>query len=158
MKKAINIIGAVSFLVLFLYSLSFSEDKITITTYYPSPYGSYAELRSNQMSVGSGYRTTAIPSNSLIVQGVVGIGMTSAGSYGGKQTELDVNGEIAANDIWLKDKGRWVGAVGWCKEMSYTLTSGYQECPLGSTYMWFQALYGTDTVSIPTSGSFLCCS
>jgi microcystin-dependent protein len=45
MKKGISIIGFAFSLVLFLYSLSFSEDKITITTYYPSPYGVYNVLR-----------------------------------------------------------------------------------------------------------------
>lgn len=42
------------FLVIFifgLFSLCFAED-ITITTYYPSPYGSYNDLQSNKLAVG----------------------------------------------------------------------------------------------------------
>lgn len=89
----------------------FADDATTITNYYPSPYGSYLKLTSDQMVVGSGYRYLMLPSalpsapptDGLIVQGQVGIG-TSAPVYGG----LDVNGEIAAKDIWVKSKSRWV--------------------------------------------------
>ena len=48
------------FLLIFLSSflvvpfLAFAED-ITITTYYPSPYGSYRELRSARMAIGDNY-------------------------------------------------------------------------------------------------------
>ncbi len=50
MSKKINIIiGAVIFFILVLFSLSFSAEEegetFTITTYYPSPYGVYKELR-----------------------------------------------------------------------------------------------------------------
>jgi hypothetical protein len=34
------------------YLLCFAEESITITTYYPSPYGSYNELQSNKLAVG----------------------------------------------------------------------------------------------------------
>ncbi len=40
-----------SFLPLALPVTSFAEE-ITITTYYPSPYGSYNELQANKMAVG----------------------------------------------------------------------------------------------------------
>ncbi|MFA6130197.1 MAG: tail fiber domain-containing protein [Candidatus Omnitrophota bacterium] len=43
------------FLFIFIFgvfNLSFAEESITITTYYPSPYGSYRELRSQRMAVG----------------------------------------------------------------------------------------------------------
>ncbi|MCX5696231.1 MAG: hypothetical protein NTW18_06230 [Candidatus Omnitrophica bacterium] len=107
MKKLLLII-AVSFLG---YITVFAGENIPIATYYPSPYGSYIELRSDQMSIGSGYRATTLPSNGLIVQGQVNIGATSAASYGGVQTELDVNGEIAASDVWVKNKSKWVSTV-----------------------------------------------
>ena len=43
MQKFLGIIIIVC-LILSLYSLSFSQEQITITTYYPSPYGSYRVL------------------------------------------------------------------------------------------------------------------
>ena len=36
----------------FYDSCSFAQEDITITTYYPSPYGVYNELQSNKMAVG----------------------------------------------------------------------------------------------------------
>lgn len=46
----------IKFLVIFifgLFNLCFAaEESITITTYYPSPYGSYNELATNRLAVG----------------------------------------------------------------------------------------------------------
>ena len=65
------------------------EETLTITTYYPAPYGVYNELRSKRMAIGDTYYdgsrfcwpggscTTAIDTNAdLIVEGNVGIGTT----------------------------------------------------------------------------------
>ncbi len=72
-----------------------SEESLTITTYYPSPYGSYRELRSQRIAIGDDYiqgkdycwegesgctdtgGKNMIPSaTDLVVQGNVGIGTT----------------------------------------------------------------------------------
>jgi len=145
-------------LIIISFPFAFSED-LTITTYYPSPYGVYANLRSDQMSIGSGYRATTLPSNGLIIEGQVSIGATSAASYGGTQTELDVNGEIAASDVWVKNKSKWLGSLSWCTMKTYGPDTGNTLCGSGTTYSWFQPIYGTSptTYDIPTSGSFLCC-
>lgn len=107
MKKAL-----LSLLLIFLGdSIVFGADSTTIVAYYPSPYGSYTVLSSDQMAIGSGYRATTPLSNGLIVASQFSIGRTSAGSYGGTQSELDVNGEIAVNDVWVKNKGRWLSTA-----------------------------------------------
>ena len=82
---------AISFLLI-LSSLSFAAEEIVITTYYPSPYGSYQELRVQRMAIGSTYYDRSLfcwrtldsscsssatdpgSNTSLIVQGSVGIG------------------------------------------------------------------------------------
>ena len=48
------VISVVIGLALFGFlSLSSAQENLTITTYYPSPYGSYMDLRvSDQLSVG----------------------------------------------------------------------------------------------------------
>lgn len=74
----LNVISV--FFILILSSSAFSEN-ISITTYYPSPYGSYQELRVNQMSVGSGYAATALANGNLLIQGQVGIGTITPGVY-----------------------------------------------------------------------------
>lgn len=63
--------------VLFFSSSAFAE-RITITTYYPSPYGVYDELRANKMAVGTTYvndpGTYPVTNNNLAVEGNIGIG------------------------------------------------------------------------------------
>lgn len=66
MQRKINITGLTLFFTLALFSLAFSEESITITTYYPSPYGSYNELS----TTGDTYLAIDSGSN-------VGIGTTS---------------------------------------------------------------------------------
>ena len=54
----------------------FADETLTITTYYPSPYGSYKELSSYRMKIGPTYSTTAMTDSDngkLIVEGNVGI-------------------------------------------------------------------------------------
>ena len=46
-----NILGWL-FISLIFCRLSPAADQITITTYYPSPYGVYKELRANKMVIG----------------------------------------------------------------------------------------------------------
>lgn len=64
----------------------FAEESLIITTYYPSPYGSYRELRSQRIATGDNYIdggqycwegacTNTINANAdLVVEGNVGIG------------------------------------------------------------------------------------
>ncbi|MFA5150556.1 MAG: tail fiber domain-containing protein [Candidatus Omnitrophota bacterium] len=101
-------------LKLFLLSLSFilaipflslAEDTLTITTYYPSPYGVYREMRSQRMAIGYNYIDnpdyTWEEENGdggeidyladLVVEGNVGIGTTAPGQ------KLDVTGNIRAS-------------------------------------------------------------
>lgn len=67
-------------------------EQLTITTYYPSPYGSYGELTAYSMKVGINYSGSGIAatSNNLIVEGNVGIGNSSP-TY-----QLDVTGQVNA--------------------------------------------------------------
>ncbi len=91
----IKITGIAIFLIFSLYSFSFSEESMTITTYYPSPYGSYRELTSYRMKIGTTYSGsgTSVSDNNLIVEGNVGIGMTNP------TVKLDVDGTINATKV-----------------------------------------------------------
>jgi len=94
-------------MILFLgvsFCLAQTEEKLTITTYYPSPFGMYKEMRSQRQAIGDNYYkssdycwdgicSTHISSNTdLIVEGDVGIGMVDP------RAKLHVNGRIKAFD------------------------------------------------------------
>ena len=105
------------FLVIFVFALlnlCFAADEsITITTYYPSPYGSYGSLQANKFGVGDnngdGLFTAAdVPTTSgnVWIKGNVGIGISPA-------YKLDVNGTMRATSISLGavTKSNWPGAT-----------------------------------------------
>ncbi len=87
----------------FLYAACFAEESITITTYYPSPYGSYRQLTADQIAIGSAYRNPTYADGTLYVQGNVGIGTTSPNSTKG-------SGYLDVKDVYLRDVSRWASA------------------------------------------------
>ncbi|MEA3560417.1 MAG: hypothetical protein U9R31_01405 [Candidatus Omnitrophota bacterium] len=63
----------------FICKYTFAED-VTITTYYPAPFGVYEELRAKKIGIGSAYMDTTtvnVADDNLIVEGNVGIGTTT---------------------------------------------------------------------------------
>jgi hypothetical protein len=86
-------------LVLFLIFCSLyvivlaQQEELIITTYYPSPYGSYVELTAHRMKIGQNYSgsSVTVADNNLIVEGKIGIGITNP------QEKLEVNGKIKIN-------------------------------------------------------------
>ena len=99
------------FLIFFL-SFSFflfAAETITITTYYPSPYGSYRQLTANQIAIGSGYRNPTYADGTLYVQNNVGIGTVSPGQ------KLEVAGNVgitgAGNGVIFPNSGKLTTAT-----------------------------------------------
>ena len=97
----------------------YGDDRITVSTYYPSPYGSYRDLDANQMRIGATYATlpTAAPVNGLVVQGQVGIGtnvptagyaldVQGAGIMSGGL--VSTTGYVYARNFYLYDYANWV--------------------------------------------------
>ncbi|MCK9432474.1 MAG: tail fiber domain-containing protein [Candidatus Omnitrophica bacterium] len=117
-----------SFLLFFCPVFLFAEE-ITITSYYPSPYGVYNELRAKKMAIGDNYIDSGnytwessdgdggeVDYNAdLVVEGNVGIGTTSP------NRRLEVkdavvfnsgNGNLDSNDItFLKNSAKLL--IGW---------------------------------------------
>jgi len=86
----LKITGTILFFILVFSSWAFPQETITITTYYPSPYGKYGELAANRMKIGVNYSNQNVANNNLIVEGQVGIGTVSPSQ------KLEVNGGIRA--------------------------------------------------------------
>jgi len=90
MLKFFRICGFLSCFLFSFFQLSFAED-ITITTYYPSPFGNYRELRAARIAVGDTYIDGAAFTwenvngdggevdfqADLVVEGNVGMGMAN---------------------------------------------------------------------------------
>ncbi|MBC8473557.1 MAG: hypothetical protein H8D54_01955 [Candidatus Omnitrophica bacterium] len=84
MKRITRFVGVLLFVV-FGLSISSIAEEITLTTYYPAPYGEYEELRANKFAVGStatmpttdGEFTTIGNTYLATDSGNVGIGTTS---------------------------------------------------------------------------------
>ncbi len=107
----------------------FAEESITITTYYPSPYGSYNELR----TYSNTYLATA--------GGNVGIGTVIPGA------KLDVAGQVkitggspGANKVLTSDANglaSWEAGGGWYVPTSVITTTATHDGNFGS----YQAIY-----------------
>ncbi len=107
------------FLVVLFSSVVYSEE-LTITTYYPSPYGSYNELRVNMIAVGTTYQDSSanpLEDGKMIVQGGLSINSNITGTYGGEPVRLDVNGYGAIKDLWLKSP-KSGAAAGWVSNIA----------------------------------------
>lgn len=136
MIRAVRCLGFVLFLILFLNSPGFSQETLTITTYYPSPYGSYNELRVNQMTVGSAYQSVAIPANSLVVEGSVGIGTITPRSkleiVGGG---IQIDNDAAACDATKAGTIRYnAGVLEYCNSSSWSSVQILQGTMCGMYY------------------------
>jgi len=113
------------FCSLYVVVLAQQEESLIITTYYPSPYGSYIELTARKMKIGTNYSDSAVTvaDNNLIVEGKIGIGITEP------QEKLEVDGKIKINQggnanravCWKSDN-----TLGYCS--SSVLPNGSCTC------------------------------
>lgn len=115
--------------VLVFCANAFAQETLTITTYYPSPYGSYNELTAYRMKIGTTYSGSGITvaDNNLIVEGRIAIGTTNPRS---KLT-------VAGGDIELRQTDDLNTAI----KLIAGATSG--------TYQGFSG--GTQYIGIPSS-------
>ena len=77
-RETLLSIVAVAILTFILFGVfyCFADETITLTTYYPAPYGIYKELRADGMAIGFAYRYSpaSLTDGVLIVSDSVGIG------------------------------------------------------------------------------------
>ncbi|MBU1147560.1 MAG: hypothetical protein KKD11_04340, partial [Candidatus Omnitrophica bacterium] len=107
MKRFFKIFSIILFAILCISIVSIAEE-ITLTTYYPAPYGAYEELMVvDGVVVGATYAvepTETAPTSGMLIEGNVGIGTTTAAQA------LDVNGTVSATAM---DIAGTVNATGY---------------------------------------------
>lgn len=99
MHKLLKSVFLTSLFLFICWTYVFAVDEFTITTYYPSPYGSYDALQADKLGVGNndgvaGLTAADVPATSgdVWIAHRLGIGTGVAGpGY-----ELDVNGTVKA--------------------------------------------------------------
>jgi hypothetical protein len=127
--------------VFFLYVPSaFSDETLTLTTYYPSPVGMYKELCSQRSKVGRTYSgsATTVANDTLIVEGNIGVG-TPSPTY-----QLDV--AKTTNDAIIRTATTGAGAY----LMTDSTTDGYFGWEMDSAGVgkWYLGSYGYNDFSI----------
>ncbi|MCM8797011.1 MAG: tail fiber domain-containing protein, partial [Candidatus Omnitrophica bacterium] len=105
----------------FFFLFAFAEESLTITTYYPSPYGNYKSLGTHKMGIGTHYSNStnmaSLSDNNLIVEGNLGIGtpdpgaklvVPNLGSSSGTNVVVDGSGNfyIASSSLRYKNNIR----------------------------------------------------
>ena len=134
MTKLLKGISLVSFFLFFCSVYVFAEE-ITITTYYPSPYGAYNQLVTNSLGVGdnnvSGGLDSGDAPNPLTNSGDVWIaGNLGIGNGGVSPTEaLDVTGTVKATGFQAGaapgiSRGMTVRDAGGLSDCTITVTNG----------------------------------
>jgi len=125
----------------------FAEETLTITSYYPSPYGSYNELRAKRIAIGDNYINTTTYTweatdgdggevdylADLIVEGRVGIGTVTptvplhvTGTSTGAVRIVDGNqasGYVLTSDA--NGVGKWQASSGGTSYTYYCYNSTY---------------------------------
>jgi hypothetical protein len=122
-----------------------AQEEITITTYYPSPYGSYDELQSNKMAVGDvdgdGVLTASDQPNrggAIAFESQLGDPTTW---FPGKAGELVFSS--MHNSFYYYDGTNWkeFGAAGWYVPSSVKLTTATHNGNFGgyqAMHNWIQ--------------------
>ena len=140
---------ALFFLLIFFISspfLIFADESITISTYYPSPYGSYKELGWGDYPNSRGKLTS--DQGASIELG--GSGTPYIDFSNDMTSDYDVRIRLIDDHTLAVEGGVLTGAVG-CISYTFTVTSGTQTCPSG-----YQIPIAPVTPA-DTSGTFLCC-
>ncbi|MBU0759878.1 MAG: hypothetical protein KKC66_01385 [Candidatus Omnitrophica bacterium] len=92
MKKTVRFFVVLLFIVL-CTGISVIAEEITLTTYYPAPFGNYNELQAEKLAVGSSTTMPSVDGDLAALRIAVGSGATMPTTDG----DLVSNGTIRAN-------------------------------------------------------------
>lgn len=129
--------------------LSQTTEDITITTYYPSPFGVYNELETNRFMVGAG----VMPDD----DGVVNFQQLAAAPAGAaSNTEGALYYNTTSSEFRYHNGAGWQSFGGPCLRRAYTNITGIEGCPPG--YQLAGIIYNAPLPAWPTvDNQYLCC-
>ena len=169
------IIGILAFIL--LPSFAFSQEQITITTYYPSPYGSYQDLETQRLAVAYPAGSTIFWDNFATVRTAYGDTIAIGGDAAGGDAEIRISAPANRNTVsfWNSTLSTYANIqaanLPGCKRIPYFANSGRRECgdrsvpPDGdctdsgescTSYLSFFPATGVG-VNYPSFGWYLCC-
>ncbi|MFH1853787.1 MAG: hypothetical protein ABH815_00555 [Candidatus Omnitrophota bacterium] len=93
MKKIVSFFAVILFVVLCIGVSVIAEEVITLTTYYPAPFGNYIELQATKFAVGSSTAMPTVDGDLAAVRIAVGSSATMPTVDG----DLTADGTIQAN-------------------------------------------------------------
>jgi len=144
--------GAISVLALMFACISavFAEETLTITTYYPSPQGTYDELRANKMVIGS--FTAVSPSKGAVT--FTPVSTPASFSEGTLYYDNNEHGFKYRNNTGWQSMASGGIDYGQCYYQPIALSTGYTSCNDG--YVVVGINFYQSAVWWPTS-NFRCC-
>jgi hypothetical protein len=127
-----------------------AEETLTITTYYPSPYGSYNELTANRMKIGANSTATTLTDDDngkLLVDGPLGIGTTNPDPTSKLYVEgnVTINGTISRLESIKPVLGKgWNGLIwlGKTTDIGVIKTRINTSCPSASLTVYYLSKTG----------------
>jgi hypothetical protein len=105
----LNIIVITVILVLAAHSLIVAEETLTVTTYYPSPYGSYYNLTTTEFTTTG--NTTLASGSGAVILGNVAPGTAKLAVNG--TVLIDDGGNASTNIVCWKSDGK---TLGYCSD------------------------------------------
>lgn len=155
--RLLKLISMVIFLLAALSSLTLAQEQITITTYYPSPYGSYRDLEAQRIAVAYPPGSATFWDNFATVRTRYGDTIAIGGDKAGNDSEIRIWAPSSRNTVtfWNAQLGTLANIqasnLPGCYRVWFNGNTGYQTCSAG-----YQATVIPATVS-SSSGYFLCC-
>jgi len=143
------------FFLLLFYCLSFAAEEITLSTYYPAPYGTYDELQAYKLAVGDTNSSGTLDAGDMPPE--VGQIYTARSIILKPQTGVLINpvkGELTYNNaddsLYVYDGSSWaaLGGSGGC----YVSYSG--SCLTGFTNMGSAGFWGFCSDGVAGSGIY----
>jgi len=135
---------ATSILLISFCGLSLCGEQLTITTYYPAPYGVYREFESRRMVIGDDSMPTQ--------DGVINFQELDADPAFADAGTMYYN---SAEGFKYYDGSSWNSVTSKCIRRTFTAATGSKECPVG--YMIAQSSLTSGVINNVKTGIYLCC-